>query len=65
MDESFFSALHLELLDRRIWDTRRHLAQTLFEYIEAFYNPGRRHSSIKDLSPIDYEYRHTPIEAVA
>ena len=65
MAESFFSTLQLELLDRRIWDTRRHLAQSIFEYIEAFYNPERRHSSIKDLSPIDYEYRHTPIEAVA
>jgi len=31
----------------------------------ALYNPKRRHSSINDLSPISYEHRHTPIEAVA
>jgi putative transposase len=52
-------------LDRRIWDTRRQLAQAIFEYIEAFYNPQQRHSSINDLSPVTYEQSHTPIEAVA
>jgi len=65
MAESFFSTLQLELLDPRIWDTRRDLAQTIFEYIEVFCNPQWRYSSIKELSPITYEQRHTPIEAVA
>ena len=63
--ESFFGTLQLELLDRRRWATRRQLAAAIFEYIEAFYNPERRHSSIDYLSPIAYETRHTPIEAVA
>ena len=63
--ESFFGTLQLELLDRRNWATRRQLAQAIFEYIEAFYNPERRHSSIDYHSPIEYERRHTPIEAVA
>lgn len=65
MAESFFGTLQLELLDRSRWDSRRQLAQAIFEWIEAFYNPQRRHSSIKNLSPIDYEHRHTPTEAVA
>lgn len=46
MAESFFGTLQLELLDRETWQTRRQLAQAIFEYIEAFYNPERRHTSI-------------------
>jgi len=65
MAESFFGTLQLELLDRHRWTTRRQLAGAIFEWIEAFYNPQRRHSSIKNLSPIDYEHRHTPTKAVA
>lgn len=65
MAESFFGTLQLELLDRKIWDTRRQLAQGIFEYIEAFYNPERRHSSINDMSPIDYETSHNRPAAVA
>lgn len=63
--ESFIGTLQLELLDRRRWATRAELARAIFEYIEAWYNPHRRHSSIRNLSPIEYEHRHTPIEAVA
>lgn len=37
------------------WATRRQLALAVFEWIEALYNPPRRHSSIGDLSAIDYE----------
>ncbi len=55
MAESFFSTLQRELLDERRWDTRRQLALAVFEWIEAWYNPRRRHSSIGNLSPIDYE----------
>ena len=55
MAESFFATLQLELLDRKEWSTRKELAQGIFEYIEAFYNPERRHTSINNLSPIDYE----------
>ncbi len=55
MAESFFGTLQLELLDRRTWQTRRELAQAIFEYIEAFYNPERRHTSINNMSPATYE----------
>jgi putative transposase len=59
MAESFFGTLQLELLDRRRWQTRAELASAIFEYIEAFYNPRRRHSSIGNLSPVEFEARHT------
>ena len=51
MMESFWSTMQRELLDRRRWKTRAELASAIFEWIEAFYNPVRRHTSIGDLSP--------------
>jgi putative transposase len=57
--ESFFASLQTELLDRRQWASRAELAAAIFEYLEAFYNPTRRHSSLAMLSPNDYEHRHT------
>jgi len=65
MAESFFGTLQLELLDRRHWENRRQLATAIFEWIEAWYNPQRRHSALDYHSPIEYEQRHPPIEAVA
>ena len=56
--ESFFGTLQLEFLDRHRWSTRRELANAIFEWIEAFYNPTRRHSKVGMLSPIDYETMH-------
>ena len=63
--ESFFGTLQLELLDRRRWETKAELATSIFEYIEAFYNPRRRHSSVGYLSPVEFESRYTatPIAA--
>ena len=57
--ESFFGTLQLELLDRHRWETRDQLASAIFDYVEAFYNPRRRHSSIGHLSPVEFESRHT------
>lgn len=66
MAESFFATLQCDLLDTRAWATRNELAQAIFEYVEAFYNPIRRHSSLEMLSPNDYEHRHNAsAEAVA
>lgn len=62
--ESFFGTLQLELLDRHRWETRDQLASAIFDYVEAFYNPRRRHSSIGDLSPVEFESRHA-VEADA
>ena len=55
MAESFFSVLQRELLDEQRWTTRRQLALAVFEWIEAWYNPHRRHTSIGSLSPIAFE----------
>jgi putative transposase len=53
--ESFFASLQCELLDRHQWHTRAELARAIFHYVEVFYNPQRRHSTLGYLSPIDYE----------
>src|SRR5258708_12706963 len=58
MAESFFATLECELLDRRRFKTQAEARIAVFEFIEGFYNPRRRHSSIGYLSPIDYERRH-------
>ena len=63
--ESFFGTMQLELLDRTHWTTRRELALAIFEWIEAWYNPARRHSYCGMLSPNDYETAHTAIPAMA
>jgi transposase InsO family protein len=47
-----------ELLDTTRWETKHHLSQAIFECIEAWYDPRRRHTSIGDLSPVAYEH-HT------
>jgi len=56
--ESFFATLQTELLDRRSWPTRKALANAIFEYLEAWYNPRRRHSTLGMLSPVDFEAAH-------
>lgn len=53
--ESFFSSLQVELLDRQSWTTRQQLANAIFERIEVWYNPERRHSAPGYRSPVDYE----------
>ena len=58
MCESFFATLECELLDRCRFKTQAEARRAIFEFIEGFYNPRRRHSSIGYLSPIDYERQH-------
>jgi putative transposase len=60
--ESFWGTMQLELLDSKIWRTRTELATAIFEWIECWYNPLRRHSSIGMLSPADYEAAHAPTD---
>jgi len=57
MCESFFATLECELLDRHRFKTQPDARSAVFTFIEGFYNPRRRHSSIGYLSPIDYERR--------
>ena len=58
MMESFWSTMQRELLDRHHWATRADLASAIFEWIEGFYNPVRRHTSIDGLSPVEFEHLH-------
>jgi putative transposase len=53
--ETFFATLKKELVHRRSWPTRHELSSAVFEYIEAFYNRTRRHSTLNYNSPHDYE----------
>jgi len=53
--ESFFSTLKRELVYRTSYKTREEAKQSLFEYIEVFYNRQRRHSTIGYLSPMQFE----------
>jgi putative transposase len=59
MIESFWGTMQLELLDTKAWPTRDELANAIFEWIECWYNPNRRHSSIEMRSPITFETLHT------
>ena len=53
--ESFFGTLKTELTHHETFTTRDEARQTLFEYIEVFYNRKRRHSSLGYRSPAEYE----------
>ena len=53
--ESFFKSVTAELLRRRNWQTRREVATALFEYINGFYNPRRRHSALGRKNPVAFE----------
>jgi putative transposase len=55
--ESFFSSLKTERIDRRTYRTRDQAKADVFDYIERFYNPKRRHSTIGYLSPMEFERR--------
>lgn len=59
MMESFWGTMQLELLDSKQWQTRDELANAVFEWIECWYNPNRRHSSIGMHSPITFETLRT------
>ena len=56
--ESFFQLLKRERIKRNIYKTREHAGQDIFDYIEMFYNPVRRHSHAANLSPVNYEQQY-------
>jgi len=56
--ESFFATLECELLDRHTFQTQTEARLAVFEFIEGWYNPHRRHSAIDYLSPNRYETLH-------
>jgi transposase InsO family protein len=53
--ETFFKTLKAELIWRSTWQTRRQVEMALFEYINGFYNPRRRHSTLGGKSPLAFE----------
>ena len=55
MAERFFATLECELLDRRRFRTPTEARHAIFRFIEAWYNPHRRHSALGPQSPINYE----------
>ena len=57
MAESFFASLECELLDRSHFLTRDEARAAVFAWIEGWYNPHRRHSSLGYLSPKEFERR--------
>jgi putative transposase len=59
MCESFFATLECELLDRRRFKTQIEARIAIFEFIQGWYNPHRRHSALDYLSPINYQRSHS------
>lgn len=55
--DSFFQLLKRERIRRRTYLTRTAARQDVFDYIEMFYNPNRKHTNNGMLSPVDFEYR--------
>ncbi len=55
--ESFFSTLKLECTHRRCYRTRYEARADLFDTIERFYNPRRKHSALGYVSPVEFERR--------
>ena len=53
--ESFFSSLKTERVHRKVYATRQEAKADVFDYVERFYNPRRRHSTLGYLSPAEYE----------
>ena len=63
--ESFVPTLKRELLHRHSWPSKEGVRAGIFEYIECFYNPRRRHSSLGQMSPVEYEKARMKGAAVA
>jgi putative transposase len=53
--ETFFKTIKAELIWRGTWETRRQAEMAIFEYINGFYNPRRRHSALGWKSPVAFE----------
>ena len=57
--ESFWGSMQIELLNRQRWRTNLELAVAIADYIEHFYNPARRHSTLGYLTPNEFEDLHS------
>jgi putative transposase len=59
--ETFHASIKKERIYRRSWPTRAEARTAVFEYIEGWYNPRRRHSTLGYLSPAEYERHHAQL----
>ena len=53
--ETFFKTIKAELIWRRTWETRRQAETVIFQYVNGFHNPRRRHSALGGKSPLAFE----------
>ena len=60
MCESFFATLECELLDRNRFKTHAEAKMAVFDFIEGWYNPHRKHSALGYKSPAQYEQLQIP-----
>jgi putative transposase len=56
--EAFHASIKKERIYRQSWPTRPEARTAVFEYIEGWYNPRRRHSTLDYLSPAEFERQH-------
>jgi putative transposase len=63
--ESFFATLECELIQRSRWRTHAEARTAVFDFIEGFYNPRRRHSALGYLSPAEFETRRCSPQTTA
>ncbi len=61
MCESFFATLETELIERKRFKNQAEARMAVFDFIEAWYNPRRRHSALGQMSPINYEEMHARV----
>jgi len=59
--ETFFKTIKAELIWRHSWQTRRDAEIAIFEYINGFYNPRRRHSALGWKSPLAWFVSQTTV----
>jgi putative transposase len=63
--ETFHATLKKEKIYRQSWPTQAEARTAVFAYIEGWYNPRRRHSTLAYLSPIEFERHHADLAQVA
>jgi putative transposase len=61
MCESFNATLECELLVNHRFQTQREVALAVFDFIDGWYNPHRRHSALGYLSPVEFERRKNAV----
>jgi putative transposase len=65
VSESFFASYKKELIHTRPWPSIQHLKKATFDWIETYYNRQRRHSTLRYLTPREYELGYTDLNQIA